>query len=119
MAEGVNINWMSAVSILALSHNIQSLDPIDKVTILSLRQYPKAKDILQQGWKMEDFHPFDPVSKWIVAVATCNGVRYTCTKGAPKAILQLTNCSKDTAKMYTEKAAEFAGCGFCSLGIAV
>ena len=119
MAEGADINWMFAVSALASSHNIQSLDPIDKVTILSLRQYPKAKEILQQGWKMEEFRPFDPVSKRIVSVATCNGVRYTCTKGAPKAVLQLTNCSKDTARMYTEKATEFAGRGFRSLGVAV
>lgn len=55
-----------------------------------------------------------------MSVATCNGVRYTCTKGAPKAVLQLMNCSKDTtAKMYTEKATEYAGCGFRALGVAI
>lgn len=108
---------MFAVAALASSHNVDSLDPIDKVTVLSLKQYPKAKEILQQGWKVEEFHPFDPVSKRIVAVATCNGVRYTCTKGAPKAVLQLTNSSE--ARMYKEKANEFASRGFRSLGVAV
>lgn len=117
MAENVDVNWMFAVAALASSHNVNSLDPIDKVTVLSLKQYPKAKEILQQGWKVEEFHPFDPVSKRIVAVATCNGVKYTCTKGAPKAVLQLTNSSE--AKMYKEKATEFASRGFRSLGVAV
>ncbi|KAL4807485.1 E1-E2 ATPase-domain-containing protein [Aspergillus unguis] len=117
VAENVDVNWMFAVAALASSHNVNSLDPIDKVTVLALKQYPKAKEILQQGWKVEEFHPFDPVSKRIVAVATCNGVRYTCTKGAPKAVLQLTNSSE--AKMYKEKATEFASRGFRSLGVAV
>ncbi|KAE8138583.1 E1-E2 ATPase-domain-containing protein [Aspergillus pseudotamarii] len=117
VAEGVDVNWMFAVAALASSHNVTALDPIDKVTLLSLKQYPKAKEILQQGWKVEEFHPFDPVSKRIVTVATCQGVKYTCTKGAPKAVLQLTNSPE--AKMYKGKATEFASRGFRSLGIAV
>ncbi|CEJ60376.1 Putative Plasma membrane H-transporting ATPase [Penicillium brasilianum] len=119
VAEGVDVDWMFAVAALASSHNVESLDPIDKVTILTLRQYPKARDILRRGWKTERFTPFDPVSKRIVTVATCDGIRYTCTKGAPKAILQLTKCSKETADMYKAKAQEFAHRGFRSLGVAV
>ncbi|KAJ9269237.1 hypothetical protein DTO212C5_4732 [Paecilomyces variotii] len=119
VAEGVDVNWLFAVAALASSHNVNTLDPIDRITILSLRQYPKAKEILQQGWKMEEFHPFDPVSKRIVSVATCNGTRYTCTKGAPQAVLQLTNSSESTAKTYKEKATEFGSRGFRSLGVAV
>ncbi|KAL2001297.1 hypothetical protein VTN02DRAFT_1939 [Thermoascus thermophilus] len=119
VAEGVDINWMFAVAVLASSHNIQSLDPIDKVTILSLRQYPRAREILRRGWKTEKFTPFDPVSKRIVTVVSCEGVRYTCTKGAPKAVLTLTKTSEKTANMYKEKAQEFALRGFRSLGVAV
>ncbi|RAL03477.1 plasma membrane H(+)ATPase [Aspergillus ibericus CBS 121593] len=119
VAEGVDVNWMFAVAALASSHNVRSLDPIDKVTVLSVNQYPKAKEILQQGWKTENFTPFDPVSKRIVANVSLNGERYTCTKGAPKAVLALTNCSESTAKMYREKATEFAQRGFRSLGVAV
>ncbi|GAM36219.1 plasma membraneH+-ATPase [Talaromyces pinophilus] len=66
VAEGVDVNWMMAVAVLASSHNIQSLDPIDKVTLLTLKQYPKSKEILRSGWKTEKFTPFDPVSKRIV-----------------------------------------------------
>ncbi|KAJ5723674.1 plasma membrane ATPase 2 [Penicillium malachiteum] len=119
VAEGVDVDWMFAVAVLASSHNIESLDPIDKVTILSLRQYPKAREILRRGWKTEKFTPFDPVSKRIVTVATCDGIRYTCTKGAPKAVLQLTNCTKEVADHYKAKAGEFAHRGFRSLGVAV
>lgn len=119
VAEGVEINWLFAVAILASSHNIRSLDPIDKVTILSANQHPKAKEILRQPWKTESFTPFDPVSKRIVSVVSLHGDRYTCTKGAPKAVLQLTNCSESIAQLYRQQAAEFAHRGFRSLGVAV
>ncbi|PKY03904.1 plasma membrane ATPase [Aspergillus campestris IBT 28561] len=119
VAEGVDIDWMFAVAVLASSHNIESLDPIDKVTILTLRQYPKAREILRRGWITEKYQPFDPVSKRIVTVASCDGVKYTCTKGAPKAVLQLTNCPKETSDLYKSKAQEFAHRGFRSLGVAV
>ncbi|KAF7720192.1 P-type H+-ATPase, plasma membrane [Penicillium ucsense] len=119
VAEGVDVDWMFAVAALASSHNVESLDPIDKVTILSLRQYPKAREILRRGWKTEQFTPFDPVSKRIVTVATCDGIRYACTKGAPKAVLQLTKCSRELADVYKAKAQEFAHRGFRSLGVAV
>jgi H+-transporting ATPase len=119
VAEGVDIDWLFAVAALASSHNIDSLDPIDKVTVLTLRSYPRAREILRRGWTTEKFTPFDPVSKRIVSVVTCDGVRYTCTKGAPKAVLQLSECSKETADLYKAKAQEFAHRGFRSLGVAV
>lgn len=110
---------MFAVAALASSHNVEHLDPIDKVTLLSLKHYPKAREIIRRGWQTEKFTPFDPVSKRIISVVTYNGERYTCTKGAPKAILQLTNCDASTANLYKEKAQEFAYRGFRSLGVAV
>ncbi|KAL2004481.1 hypothetical protein VTN00DRAFT_3483 [Thermoascus crustaceus] len=119
VAEGVDLNWMMAVAALASSHNIKKLDPIDKVTILALKQYPRAREILQRGWTTEKYTPFDPVSKRITAECVCDGVRYTAAKGAPKAIIALTKCSEQAAKMYREKAAEFARRGFRSLGVAV
>ncbi|KIN00198.1 hypothetical protein OIDMADRAFT_164423 [Oidiodendron maius Zn] len=119
VAEGVDVNWMMAVAALASSHNVKSLDPIDKVTILTLKRYPKAKEILSQGWKTEKFTPFDPVSKRITAIVLKDGVTYTCAKGAPKAILNLSNCSKEDSDMYKAKTTEFARRGFRSLGVAV
>ncbi|KAK7750650.1 hypothetical protein SLS62_007350 [Diatrype stigma] len=117
--EGVDLNWMMAVAALASSHNIKALDPIDKITILTLKRYPKAKDIISDGWKTEKFIPFDPVSKRITSVCTHRGVRYTCAKGAPKAVLALTDCSEEQAALFREKATEFARRGFRSLAVAV
>ncbi|KAI9750376.1 MAG: peroxisomal assembly protein [Chaenotheca gracillima] len=119
VAEGQDVNWMMAVAALASSHNLKSLDPIDKVTILTLKKYPHASKILQEGWKTEKFTPFDPVSKRITSICTLNGTKYTCAKGAPKAILALTNCSPTTAAMFKEKTTEFARRGFRALGVAV
>jgi H+-transporting ATPase len=120
VAEGVDVNWMMAVAALASSHNVKSLDPIDKVTILTLKRYPRAKEILASGWKTIKFTPFDPVSKRITAEVTNTeeGVDYICAKGAPKAILNLSNCSKEVADMYKAKTTEFARRGFRSLGVA-
>ncbi|KAJ5392065.1 plasma membrane H+-ATPase Pma1 [Penicillium cosmopolitanum] len=119
VTEGVDINWMMAVAALASSHNVKSLDPIDKVTVSTLQRYPKAREILRQGWKTEKYFPFDPVSKRITTVATLDGIRYTAAKGAPKAIIKLTNSSEEVTKMYQEKTTEFARRGFRSLGVAI
>ena len=110
---------MMAVAALASSHNTKSLDPIDKVTILTLKKYPKAREILESGWKTQKYTPFDPVSKRITTEALYNGQLFTCAKGAPKAILSLTNCTKETSDLFKAKAAEFARRGFRSLGVAV
>ncbi|KAJ5726335.1 Plasma membrane ATPase [Penicillium malachiteum] len=119
VAEGVDVNWMMAVAAIASSHNVKNLDPIDKVTVLTLRRYPKAREILSRNWVTEKYTPFDPVSKRITTVCTCDGVRYVCAKGAPKAILNMSECSEEEAQMYRDKASEFARRGFRSLGVAV
>ncbi|KAF4465233.1 H+-transporting ATPase [Fusarium albosuccineum] len=118
VSEGQDVNWMMAVAALASSHNLKTLDPIDKVTILTLKRYPQAREILQQGWETESFTPFDPVSKRITAVCRLGEDRFTCAKGAPRAILRLANCSEEIGTMYREKAQEFARRGFRSLGVA-
>ncbi len=118
VAEGQDVDWMMAVAALASSHNFKSLDPIDKVTILTLKRYPKAREILQQRWRTEKFIPFDPVSKRIQATCWLNGDKYVCAKGAPKAVLNLTSCSKETADLFRDKATEFARRGYRSLGVA-
>ncbi|QDS69897.1 hypothetical protein FKW77_000848 [Venturia effusa] len=118
VAEGQDVNWMMACAALASSHNIKSLDPIDKVTILTLKRYPKARDILKGNWQTQKFTPFDPVSKRITTVCTLDDDKYICAKGAPKAILNLTNCSKETSDLFKNKATDFARRGFRSLGVA-
>lgn len=117
--EGVDVNWMMAVAAIASNHNVKNLDPIDKVTVLTLRRYPKAREILTRNWVTEKYTPFDPVSKRITTICTCDGVRYICAKGAPKAILNMSECSEEEAQLFRDKSTEFARRGFRSLGVAV
>lgn len=119
LMDGVDVNWMMAVAALASSHNIKALDPIDKITILTLKRYPKAKEMISEGWTTEKFMPFDPVSKRITAICTYNGVRYECVKGAPNAVLKSCNVSPEQTELFKSKASEFARRGFRSLAVAV
>ncbi|KAI1809487.1 plasma-membrane proton-e [Poronia punctata] len=118
VAEGQDINFMMAVAALASSHNVASLDPIDKVIITTLKKYPKAREILRQGWKTEKFFPFDPVSKRIICYCRLGVDSYICVKGVPNAVLQLADCDPETRLEYNNKAKEFAQRGFRSLGVA-
>jgi H+-transporting ATPase len=92
---------------------------VDKVTIMTIKDYPKAREMLQDKWTTKSFRPFDPVSKRITAEVERDGKKYTCAKGAPNAILKLANLEKDKADPYRNKSQEFASRGFRSLGVAV
>lgn len=118
IAEGVDPNWFMAAAVLASSHNIKSLDPIDKVTIVGLKDYPKAQEMLKTGWKTNKFTPFDPVSKRITAEVEKDGKKITCAKGAPNAILKLAKFDAHTVADYRNTAQQFATRGFRSLGVA-
>lgn len=118
IAPDVDPNWFMTVAVLASSHNIKGLDPIDKVTIVGLKDFPKAQEMLQSGWKTHSFTPFDPVSKRITAEVEKDGKRYTCAKGAPNAILKLAKFDRATVTQYREQAQSFATRGFRSLGVA-
>ncbi|TFK50282.1 plasma-membrane proton-e [Heliocybe sulcata] len=117
-AEGVDLNWMLAAAVLASSHNIKALDPIDKVTVVTLKDYPKAREMLQGGWTTHSFKPFDPVSKRITAEVEKEGKRWTVAKGAPNAILKLANASQELQESYRQRTQEFAKRGFRTLGVA-
>ncbi|KAJ1033052.1 hypothetical protein NDA16_000331 [Ustilago loliicola] len=118
-SEGVDVNYMMAVAALASSHNVKSLDPIDKVTISTLKDYPGAQDELASGWITHKFTPFDPVSKRITAEVEKDGKQYIAAKGAPNAILKLCAPDAETAAQYRKVAGDFASRGFRSLGVAM
>ncbi|UZJ52540.1 hypothetical protein CBS101457_001860 [Exobasidium rhododendri] len=118
-SEGVDVNFMMAVAALASSHNLKSLDPIDKVTISTLKDYPGAQEELASGWTTHKFIPFDPVSKRITAEVEKDGKQYVAAKGAPNAILKLCAPDKETADQYRKIAGDFASRGFRSLGVAL
>ncbi|KAL8276126.1 hypothetical protein RQP46_011475 [Phenoliferia psychrophenolica] len=115
----LNEPYLVEVAILASSHNVKALDPIDRVTILTLKDYPGAQENLRTGWKTDKFLPFDPVSKRITAEVEKDGKKYTCAKGAPNAILKLKTFDPAVVNSYRDKTQEFAQRGFRSLGVAV
>ncbi|GAA5992525.1 hypothetical protein JCM10908_000864 [Rhodotorula pacifica] len=120
VAEGVDTDWFMAVAVLASSHNIKSLDPIDKLCVTALKDFPGACKILREGhYKTLSFEPFNPASKRITAEVEQDGKRFTCCKGAPNAILRLSQFPTDVVKHYRSTAAGFAARGFRSLGVAV
>ncbi|KAI1662444.1 hypothetical protein F4813DRAFT_385158 [Daldinia decipiens] len=118
VAEGQDVNWMMAAAALASSHNIASLDPIDKVTITTLKRYPKAREILREGWVTDKLTPFDPVSKRITTECRLGNDRFVCAKGGPRTIVTIADVSDEVCAMYNQKAREFAARGFRSLGVA-
>ncbi|ODN73166.1 plasma-membrane proton-efflux P-type ATPase [Cryptococcus amylolentus CBS 6039] len=119
VAPDVDPNWFMTVAVLASSHNVLGLDPIDKVTVIGLKDFPKAQEMLKGGWKTHKFTPFDPVSKRITAEVEKDGKRFTCAKGAPNAILKLQKFDPRTVGEYRAQAQAFATRGFRSLGVAV
>ncbi|WVQ79755.1 plasma-membrane proton-efflux P-type ATPase [Cryptococcus sp. DSM 104549] len=119
VAPDVDPNWFMTVAVLASSHNVLGLDPIDKVTIVGLKDYPKAQEMLKEGWKTHKFTPFDPVSKRITAEVEKDGKNFTCAKGAPNAILKLAKFDPHTVAEYRNQSQNFATRGFRSLGVAV
>ncbi|KAI2639249.1 E1-E2 ATPase-domain-containing protein [Xylaria nigripes] len=118
VAEGQDVNWMMTIAALASSHNVASLDPIDKLIITALKRYPKAREILRQGWITDKFTPFDPVSKRITSHCRLGKDTYICAKGAPRSVLALADVNEETYKNYNAKTREFAQRGFRSLGVA-
>ncbi|KAJ3173665.1 hypothetical protein HDU88_002754 [Geranomyces variabilis] len=119
LMKNVDPDWFMTVAVLASSHNIEALDPIDKVTILALKDYPKAQENLKSGWKTIKFTPFDPTSKRITSEVSKDGKKFVCAKGAPKALLKLKNFAPNVVVDYNQKTQEFARKGFRSLGVAV
>jgi H+-transporting ATPase len=74
--------------------------------------------MLKSGWKTNKFMPFDPVSKRITAEVEKDGKHFTCAKGAPNAILKLSEFDPATVAEYRGVAQSFATRGFRSLGVA-
>lgn len=107
---------------LAASRKKKGIDAIDKAFLKSLRYYPRAKNVLSK-YKVIDFHPFDPVSKKVLAVVESpQGERITCIKGAPLFVLKTVEedhpIPAEVDEAYKNKVAEFATRGFRSLGVA-
>jgi H+-transporting ATPase len=120
--EGVDADDLMLTATLAASRKKKGLDAIDKAFLKSLASYPRAKSALTK-YKVIEFHPFDPVSKKVVAlVESPQGERIICVKGAPLFVLKTVEedhpIPEEIHEAYENKVAEFASRGFRSLGVA-
>ncbi len=119
---GVTADELMLTATLAASRKKKGLDAIDKAFLKSLINYPRAKAAMPQ-YKVLEFHPFDPVSKKVVAlVESPEGEKIICVKGAPLFVLKTVEedhpIPEDVHEAYENKVAEFASRGFRSLGVA-
>ncbi|KAL4999254.1 hypothetical protein BDV10DRAFT_193715 [Aspergillus recurvatus] len=119
---GVDPNDLMLTACLAASRKLKGMDAIDKAFIKALPNYPRAKEALPQ-YKVQEFHPFDPVSKKVTAVVVSPAGQETmCVKGAPLWVLKMVSeeqqIPESIEKEYSDKMDEFAQRGFRSLGVA-
>lgn len=119
---GVEPDDLMLTACLAASRKTRGMDAIDKAFFKSLRNYPRAKNVLSK-YKVIQFHPFDPVSKKVQAVVESpQGERIICVKGAPLFVLRTVYqdhpVPEAIEEAYKNKVAEFATRGFRSLGVA-
>lgn len=119
---GVDPEDLMLTACLAASRKKKGIDAIDKAFLKALRQYPLAKGVLTK-YKILEFHPFDPVSKKVIAVVESpQGERITCVKGAPLFVIKMVEedhpVPDEIDTEYKNKVAEYASRGFRSLGVA-
>lgn len=120
--DGVEPEDLMLTACLAASRKKKGIDAIDKAFLKSLKYYPRAKSVLTK-YKVLEFHPFDPISKKVVAVVESpHGERIICVKGAPLFVLKTVEedhpIPEEIDAAYKNKVAEFATRGFRSLGVA-
>ena len=96
----------------------ENLDPIEKVILEILDDYPQTIQLLEKH-KISEYSGFDPVAKRTQAWAESpDGRRTLCTKGAPMAVLNLCATTSKVAEGYREMATKLSQQGYRSLGVA-
>ena len=113
-----DVEAMVLIACLSGSPDYENLDPIEKAILDKIDDYPQTKQSLKK-YKISDYVSFDPVEKrgWAWAESS-DGRRVLCTKGAPKAILDLCVATNKVVEEIKETASKFARQGYRSLGIA-
>ncbi len=104
------ISDQDLLTVAALASRAENNDPIDRAVLAGVTESPRAS--------VEEFTPFDPVSKRAEAtVCDADGRRFQVCKGAPQVIAAL--CDQDGATDQIAAVVDgFAGHGYRSLGVA-
>ena len=113
-----NFDIDSVLLLGALSSREENHDPIDDAVIVKAKSVKKVADSLSQ-YSLEDFTPFDPISKRTEAtIKDKEGKQFRISKGAPQAILSLLSDKADIEGKINDIVASYASKGYRALGIA-
>jgi len=97
----------------ALASHRDEPDAIDAAVLGALAE-PRALD----GYRIDDFTPFDPVSKRSEVLASGDGEQWYFTKGAPQVVLGLCAADPALSEAVNAHTDDFAAEGFRTLGVA-
>ncbi len=93
-------------------------DPIDTTITNKAKDVPEISEALA-AYKITAFKPFEPVSKKTEAtVEDAQGNSFRVSKGAPQAILSLTNKENALVEKIDRCVDDFAARGYRALGVA-
>ena len=122
VAETVTFNDFKEKDVMlfgTLASKEEDKDPIDSAIITKAGELDVSDDNIK-SFKIENFKPFDPVSKRTEATVTdAQGNQFKVSKGAPQIILSLTGDKNDLADKINEYVNQFAGKGYRALGVAL
>ena len=121
VAETVTLNNFTEKDIMllgTLASKEEDKDPIDNAIIIKGREINAVGDKIK-SYKIENFKPFDPVSKRTEAdVIDPQGHRFKVAKGAPQIILSLIGKNNGLTEKIKNSVNEFASKGYRALGVA-
>lgn len=97
----------------ALASDAEAPDAIDQAILAAV---PDQQ--LPDGYRVESFHPFDPVGKRTEAAVIGPDGHFRVSKGAPQAILTLCDPHDGLREAVNQQVDTFASHGFRTLGVA-
>jgi H+-transporting ATPase len=100
-----------------LASREENHDPIDDAVIAKSRSISKVITVLER-YTVEDFKPFDPVSKRTEAkVRSPDGCVFRVSKGAPQVVLSLVENRNQIEAQINKTVGDFAKKGHRALGV--
>ena len=122
LSPGASLDDIMLTACLAASRTRKGLDAIDQAFLKALKSHDVAINALPK-FQIVEFTPFDPVTKMVKAVAEKSRQgRFTCVKGAPKAVANMVSEAGFTDQAvledYNDRVQDFAKRGFRSIGVA-
>jgi H+-transporting ATPase len=101
----------------ALASRKEDQDPIDNAVISKAQESDEVARSIS-SFKVETFHPFDPVSKRTEATVRDDGGNlFKVSKGAPQVILQLVQNKESIQVGVDQQVDAMAGRGYRALGV--